>query len=53
MREQVPNKPSIAVLAFTNMSGDPEQEYFSDSITEDLITAQLVDVATGDHIRAE
>jgi adenylate cyclase len=106
VREQVPNKPSIAVLAFTNMSGDPEQEYFSDSITEDLITelsrfrglsviarnssftfkgksvdaseigtklgmqyvvegsvrkagnrvritAQLVDVATGDHIRAE
>ena len=34
----VPDKPSIAVLAFNNMSGDPEQEYFSDGISEDIIT---------------
>jgi adenylate cyclase len=35
----LPDKPSIAVLPFTNMSGDPEQEYFADGIVEDLTTA--------------
>jgi adenylate cyclase len=34
----LPDKPSIAVLAFTNLSGDPDQAYFSDGITEDIIT---------------
>ena len=34
----LPDKPSIAVLPFTNMSGDPEQAYFADGMAEDLIT---------------
>ena len=36
---QLPDKPSIAVLPFTNMSNDPEQEYFVDGMVEDIITS--------------
>ena len=38
MTAVIQEKPSIAILPFTNMSGDPEQEYFSDGIAEDIIT---------------
>jgi hypothetical protein len=34
--EELPDKPSIAVLPFQNMSGDPEQEYFADGMVEDM-----------------
>jgi len=39
MAPALPDKPSIAVLAFENLSGDPEQEYFADGMVEEIITA--------------
>ena len=50
------DRPSIAVLAFTNMSGDPSQDYFSDGITEDIITelsrfAELLVIARNSSFR--
>jgi TolB-like protein/DNA-binding winged helix-turn-helix (wHTH) protein/Flp pilus assembly protein TadD len=49
-------KPSIAVLPFTNLSGDPEREYFSDGITEDIITelsrlSNLIEIARNSSFR--
>ena len=38
-RLSLPDKPSIAVLPFANLSGDPEQEYFADGMVEEIITA--------------
>ena len=39
----MPDKPSIAVLPFQNMSGDPEQEYFVDGMVEEIITSASVE----------
>ena len=39
IRRRLPDKPSIAVLPFQNLSGDPEQDYFADGMVEEIITA--------------
>ena len=50
----LPDKPSIAVLPFQNMSGDPEQEYFADGMVEDIITgAVALQVAVRDRPQFE
>jgi class 3 adenylate cyclase/tetratricopeptide (TPR) repeat protein len=54
----LPDKPSIAVLPFQNMSGDSEQEYFADGMVEDIIqrvriTGQLIEAGTGAHLWAD
>src|SRR5262249_33675360 len=41
----LPDKPSIAVLPFQNMSGDPEQEYFADGMVEDITTGLSINKA--------
>jgi adenylate cyclase len=43
----LPDKPSIAVLPFANMSGDPEQEHFVDGMVEEIITALKYTVGSG------
>ena len=47
----LPDKPSIAVLPFQNMSGDAEQEYFADGMVEEIITTLLLQVPHGGVIR--
>jgi TolB-like protein len=47
----LPDKPSIAVLPFTNMSGDPEQEYFADGMVEE-ITSQSHDPSNSAALQA-
>ena len=43
----LPDKPSIAVLPFANMSGDPEQEYFADGMVEEIISASRPKIDCG------
>ena len=49
----LPDKPSIAVLPFQNMSGDPEQEYFADGMVEEIITALEHAMAEGSQLTTD
>ena len=48
-----PDKPSIAVLPFQNMSGNPEQEYFADGMVEEIITALEHAMAEGSQLTTD
>ena len=49
----LPDKPSIAVLPFQNMSGNPEQEYFADGMVEEIITALEHAMAEGSQLTTD
>jgi hypothetical protein len=50
---KLPDKPSIAVLPFTNLAGDKEQEYFADGVVEDISTIVSFPLAVCDRAQSE